>query len=252
MWIISRAPMHHHALRRRSRVEGFTLIEILVVMVIIALVSGIALLSLGVLGADAGLKSEADGLSQTIELLSERAGLEGADYGLYFTPNGYQILRFNPESGVWELLDNDWRLQSHRFDSTAQQSLQSSNLDLKLVPLSADELKRLPRVGQSSPASVAVNPTTDPTQAASTGSTAKSSAAGSQSVVDDSEGRDERFNKAFDRDELRFLMVVPQIWILASGEISPFRWRLTRADRGVELTATTEGTLKTTELQVSP
>ena len=111
--------MHHHALRRRSRVEGFTLIEILVVMVIIALVSGIALLSLGVLGADAGLKSEADGLSQTIELLSERAGLEGADYGLYFTPNGYQILRFNPESGVWELLDNDWRLQSHRFDSTA-------------------------------------------------------------------------------------------------------------------------------------
>lgn len=204
MWTISppRAARRHPV----HRVRGFTLIEILVVMFIIAVVSGIALLSLGVLGKDAGLQAEAEQLTQTITLLSERAGLEGCDYGLLIAPDGFWVMRLNPDSGLWELVDNDWRIKAHRYGAGTEASLALNGHPIPLVSLSADELKRMPRVGDSS----------KPTEAI----------ASNARVLDDSEGRDERFNKAFDRTDHSWANHPPQIWILASGELTPFHWQL--------------------------
>lgn len=96
---------------------GFTLIEILVVLVIIAVLTTIAVLSVGVLGGDRGLDSEGERFADVVAAALEQAGLEGRDFGIHFAPGGYEVLTYVTRRQRWESLSDDRLYAPHRLPS---------------------------------------------------------------------------------------------------------------------------------------
>ena len=76
--------------------------ELLLVLAIIGIVTGGALLSFGLLGADRKLADEADRLAALLDLAADRAELEVRDYGLRLRPDGYEFM-------VWDRRGRGWR-----------------------------------------------------------------------------------------------------------------------------------------------
>ncbi len=83
------------------RSKGFTLVEILVVVVIMAVVISLAVLSIGVSGRDSQLDEESRRIEGLVDLLHERAVLEGRDFGLLIEPAAYEFLVYEPARGLW-------------------------------------------------------------------------------------------------------------------------------------------------------
>ncbi len=100
--------------RRRSRLRpnpvqrGFTLIEILVVVVIAAIVSSIVIMSMNVVGDDRDLQQETYRMASLLELAADEATLQGRDFGLELTRKGYRFVEFDPFTTQWnELIGDD-------------------------------------------------------------------------------------------------------------------------------------------------
>ena len=89
----------HNPITGRS-FEGFTLLEILLVIVIIGVIAGVATLSMGDQRLHS-LKSEGKKLQATLNWLSEEAVFQQRPYGLEILEQGYQKL-------VWDYLTEKW------------------------------------------------------------------------------------------------------------------------------------------------
>ena len=76
------------------RSRGFTLIEIMLVVVIIGCAAGIVVLSLPGMGSqgDGDIKSLSDRLGATLTQASEQSMLEGRTIGVWVDPQGYQFM----------------------------------------------------------------------------------------------------------------------------------------------------------------
>jgi general secretion pathway protein H len=92
------------------RSKGFTLVEILVVVVIMAIVISLAVLSIGTTGRDAQLDEESRRIEGLVGLLHERALLEGRDFGLRIEPAAYEFVVYDSRRDRWMMLD-----QEHEF-----------------------------------------------------------------------------------------------------------------------------------------
>ncbi len=92
------------------RSKGFTLVEILVVVVIMAVVISLAVLSIGVTGRDSQLDEETRRLEGLLGLLHERALLEGRDFGLRVEPTAYDFEVYDPAHDRWLKMN-----QEHEF-----------------------------------------------------------------------------------------------------------------------------------------
>lgn len=88
-------------LRHLSR--GFTLLEVLVVMVIIGVVISFAVLSLK--GNDNSLDEEARRLQALIALAGQEAVLQSRELAMEFTSEGYDFLAFDGEQ--WQPISDD-------------------------------------------------------------------------------------------------------------------------------------------------
>ncbi|MDH3908939.1 MAG: prepilin-type N-terminal cleavage/methylation domain-containing protein, partial [Gammaproteobacteria bacterium] len=68
----------------RGRSGGFTLVEILVVIVIISIVMSIAMLSITLAGGDNQLRDEAQRVISLVDVAQDESLLQGREFGLEF------------------------------------------------------------------------------------------------------------------------------------------------------------------------
>jgi general secretion pathway protein H len=83
------------------RQRGFTLVEILVVMVIIGVMMAGAILAVGVVSGDRDLETERDRILSLMDHLRDQAAMQVREYGMRVYEGGYQFLYYDPRVGLW-------------------------------------------------------------------------------------------------------------------------------------------------------
>lgn len=118
----------------RSRVgaRGFTLLELLVVVLIVGLFAGVAVLSLGVLGSDRDLEREALRLRSLMDLVHEEALMQGRDFGLLFSASSYRFLIFDYQTGGWSIPADDNFLRERQLPEPLVIGLRLDDRDVAL------------------------------------------------------------------------------------------------------------------------
>lgn len=132
------------------RSKGFTLVEILVVVVIMAIVISLAILSIGTTGRDAQLDEESRRIQGLIDLLHERALLEGRDFGVRLEPASYEFVVYDAFRDRWRTFDQEREFRHRDLPKgvTFQLQLDSQNVVLKPLErnLSSDQAPPGPQV----------------------------------------------------------------------------------------------------------
>jgi general secretion pathway protein H len=108
----------------RSRSRGFTLIEIMIVVVIIGVISAAVLLSVNLTGRDHDLEKESDRLLSLVNYAREQAELQTREYGVIFHDDGYQFLAWDARRGLWRQIYEDEVLRLRKLPS---------GLDVRLI-----------------------------------------------------------------------------------------------------------------------
>jgi general secretion pathway protein H len=92
------------------RASGFTLLELMVVLILVGIIFSFAMLSLG--GDDLAdlMKQETRRLATLLGLVSDEAVLRGEEMAVHFTETGYEFLILNGDQ--WQAPEGDRLLQA--------------------------------------------------------------------------------------------------------------------------------------------
>lgn len=121
--------------------RGFTLIEILVVVIIIAIISGVALMSMNLIGDDRELDTERKRLATLIELAQDESVMQGREFGLELMQSTYRFVEFDPFESRWsEILDDElFRLRQMPEGIEFELYVEDKRIPLELDPKSIED-----------------------------------------------------------------------------------------------------------------
>ncbi|MGC1458704.1 MAG: type II secretion system minor pseudopilin GspH [Steroidobacteraceae bacterium] len=176
---------------RELRSGGFTLIEILVVIVIIGVVTVGAVLSMSFTGPERELRTEGDRLADLMNYAQEQGELQTRELGLYCTDHSYKFLAFDARRQLWVPINDDDALKPRTLPDAIRLQLEIEGREVVLASV-ADEQRR------------AGTPTS--AQASSPASAPGSSPAGALTPAD----------------------LQPQVMIFSNGDLTSFRVTLAR------------------------
>jgi general secretion pathway protein H len=117
------------------RSKGFTLVEILVVMLIIAAVISLAVLSVNSTGRDSQLDEESRRIEGLVGLLHERALLEGRDFGLRIEPAGYEFVFYDSRRNRWLMMDQEREFRHRELPKGITFQLQLDSQTVVIKPI---------------------------------------------------------------------------------------------------------------------
>ena len=117
------------------RSKGFTLVEILVVIVIMAVVISITVLSVSSTGRDSQLDEESRRIEGLVGLLHERALLEGRDFGLRIEPAAYEFVVYDSRRDRWMMLDQEREFRHRELPKGVSFQLQLDSHTVVIKPI---------------------------------------------------------------------------------------------------------------------
>ncbi len=117
------------------RSRGFTLVEILVVVVIMAIVVSLAILSIGVTGRDPQLDEETRRIEGLVDILHERALLEGRDFGLRIEPAAYEFAVYDTNRDRWLAMNDEGEFRRRALPKGVTFQLELDSVVVVLKPL---------------------------------------------------------------------------------------------------------------------
>jgi len=94
---------------------GFTLVEMLVVVLIIGVISAGVLLSITLTGRDHELEKESDRLLALFTYAREQAELQTREYGVLFQDDGYEFLTYDMRRAAWRDVFEDEALGARKL-----------------------------------------------------------------------------------------------------------------------------------------
>jgi general secretion pathway protein H len=117
------------------RSKGFTLVEILIVLLIITVVISLTVLTVNSTGRDSQLDEESRRIEGLVGLLHERALLEGRDFGLRIEPAAYEFVVYDPRRDRWMMLDQEREFRHRDLPKgvTFQLQLDSQTVVIKAI-----------------------------------------------------------------------------------------------------------------------
>ena len=107
--------MRRKCARAGADSAGFTLIEIMVVVVIIGVVAALMVLSFTLTGRDRELEKESDRLFALFTYAREQAELQTREYGVLFQDDGYEFLSYDVRRAIWRGVPDDEALVARRL-----------------------------------------------------------------------------------------------------------------------------------------
>lgn len=117
--------------------RGFTLVEILVVIVIVGVIASMAVLAIGS-DPQRILKQEALRALAVLQLAADEALLEGREYGLFIDRESYQVVRFNEQLLLWQA-DPTPAFTRHKLPEEISLSIESEGKTVDLAQLSKND-----------------------------------------------------------------------------------------------------------------
>lgn len=170
--------------------RGFTLVEMLVVVVIIGVLATFLSLSIGDRAIDDQLETEARRLQAVMRYASDEAQLQGLEIGFRHTREGYEFLSTGP-GGRW-LAYTQGPLKPHRIREPVELELR---IEGRVIAPAVIPAPALP----------------------------DAEAARSQEPSDeDQEDAEEHADAPADEDEDEREAILPQVLLFSSGEATPF------------------------------
>lgn len=94
---------------------GFTLLEILVVLMIIGILTTVAVLSSGIVSQDRELDQSGKRLRSLIDLARDESVLQNREYGIALSVDGYEFVMFDNFTGQWLLFPPDDLLRARNL-----------------------------------------------------------------------------------------------------------------------------------------
>jgi general secretion pathway protein H len=104
--------LHQTGLRSRLY-RGFTLLEVMVVLVLIGIIFSFAMLSVSRSDQDELMKREARRLATLISLANDEAVIRGQEFAIHFSETGYDFLVLQLEG--WQAPQDDHLLKSYQL-----------------------------------------------------------------------------------------------------------------------------------------
>ena len=87
--------------------RGFTLIEILVVVLIIGIMVAGTALSVGLAHGDRELENERDRLLALTSYVREQGAMQNREFGMRCFQGGYEFLAYNPQDNRWYRMEDE-------------------------------------------------------------------------------------------------------------------------------------------------